>query len=268
MAKARTSRPTPAATNGRTEVEFMTDRLIEKVWQGDEAKRGLAAQAASVALAAIQDYTASRYMETADEFTGRDLVQRWLDRHGLLEEARASVALDKGDGETQSVEGAFTRKPSELPNIEQHEARWHTTLDARPYSYYCDVQWSDGTTCDARSMQFGPAVHRRLVTTEPVDEAPKLAEVVARPHRFERVPEGYARTAHAPEVQTPDEWSRRLGVTIHDPDGWRQDGKSWDEPISRAEFMRRMQVSTIEKHPDPDLWITTAAVGEEKWLDD
>lgn len=100
----------------KDELKFIADRLVERVWQNDEGKRGLATQCASVALAGIQDYTAARYMETADKFEGRDMVQRWLNRHALLEEARASVALDKGDGETQSLDegGAYTRKASEF----------------------------------------------------------------------------------------------------------------------------------------------------------
>lgn len=51
-------------------------------------------------------------------------------------------------------------------------------------------------------------------------------------------------------VQTPDEWSRRLGVIVRDPDGWRNDGKSWDDPISEDEFRRRASLSTVE-HPFP-----------------
>lgn len=287
MAEARTTRPTPQPSNGQSEVDYMADMLVAKVWQGNEEKRGLATQAASVALAAIQDYTAARYMETADEFTGRDLMQRWLNRHSLLEEARASVALDKGDGETQSVEGgAFTGK------VIEHEAAWAVAGEG---VYRCIRSWPDGTQCDARSAQMGHAVHRKMVpndvarawfnqprfrrdaelrriTTEDrelldrlgrerrsadedtldnlPDESPKLKEVAGRPRRFERA-EGYARTGHTPEKRTPDEWCRILGVTILDPDGWRQDGKSWDEPITRPEFMRRMQVSTIE---ESDAW--------------
>lgn len=62
------------------ELTFIADALIVKVWQGDEAKRGLAVQCASVALAAIQDFTATLYMESADKFTGEDLMRAWLNR--------------------------------------------------------------------------------------------------------------------------------------------------------------------------------------------
>jgi len=68
----------------QAELKFIADRFIEKVWQGDEAKRGIATQLAGVALAAIQDYTETLYMETADEFTGESLRRLWLERKGLL----------------------------------------------------------------------------------------------------------------------------------------------------------------------------------------
>lgn len=79
------------------ELAFIADRLVEKVWQNDEAKRGLATQCAGVALAAIQDFTEQLYMETADQFSGLDVDLR---RVWLMQEARASVALD---GETVAV---------------------------------------------------------------------------------------------------------------------------------------------------------------------
>ncbi|OKI54550.1 hypothetical protein [Micromonospora sp. CB01531] len=68
------------------ELKFLADRFIEKVWQGDEGKRGLATQVAGVALAAIQDFTETLYMETADEFTGAELRRRWLESNGHLGE--------------------------------------------------------------------------------------------------------------------------------------------------------------------------------------
>lgn len=64
----------------QAELRYIADRFVEKVWQGDEGKRGIATQLAGVALAAIQDYTETLYMETADEFTGRDLRRIWLER--------------------------------------------------------------------------------------------------------------------------------------------------------------------------------------------
>ena len=43
------------------------------------------------------------------------------------------------------------------------------------------------------------------------------------------------------------EWVLLTGVTIADPDGWdRKDfQRSWNEPITRAEFARRVRRSTV-----------------------
>lgn len=49
----------------------------------------------------------------------------------------------------------------------------------------------------------------------------------------------------SPEIATPDEWCRRLNVTVHDPDGWRRGGKSWTDPITRAEFQERIAWSSV-----------------------
>jgi hypothetical protein len=51
----------------------------------------------------------------------------------------------------------------------------------------------------------------------------------------------------AKELKTPEEWSRITDVTILDPDGWRYDGKSWDEPITRKEWSWRWAISTQRK---------------------
>jgi hypothetical protein len=56
----------------------------------------------------------------------------------------------------------------------------------------------------------------------------------------------------AAELATPDEWSKRFGVKVWDPDGWRSDGKAWDEPISKAEFERRLAVSTAGPSVHPE----------------
>jgi hypothetical protein len=49
-----------------------------------------------------------------------------------------------------------------------------------------------------------------------------------------------------PEVKTPDEWMTLLYPrnVIKDDDGWRRDGKSFDEPITREEFELRLAEST------------------------
>lgn len=44
---------------------------------------------------------------------------------------------------------------------------------------------------------------------------------------------------------TPREWETKTGITILDPDGWRKDGKSFDEPIDEAEWNERMFISTV-----------------------
>lgn len=43
---------------------------------------------------------------------------------------------------------------------------------------------------------------------------------------------------------TPKEWQELEGIIVIDPDGWRKDGKSFDEPISKDEFNQRMVLST------------------------
>jgi hypothetical protein len=55
-----------------------------------------------------------------------------------------------------------------------------------------------------------------------------------------------------PALATPDEWSKRFGIKVWDPDGWRSDGKPWDEPISEDEFERRAAVSTVGPSVHPE----------------
>lgn len=43
----------------------------------------------------------------------------------------------------------------------------------------------------------------------------------------------------------PSEWEKLTEITILDPDGWREDNKSFEEPIEEEEFMRRMWNSTV-----------------------
>lgn len=57
-----------------------------------------------------------------------------------------------------------------------------------------------------------------------------------------------------PEIDTPDSWCKRLGIHVLDPDGWRRDGKPWDEAVSEAEFRRRATWSTQAP------WAPSAAV--------
>jgi len=43
---------------------------------------------------------------------------------------------------------------------------------------------------------------------------------------------------------TPEQWSTQYGIVVRDPDGWREDGQSWETPITLREFNRRMTCST------------------------
>lgn len=47
------------------------------------------------------------------------------------------------------------------------------------------------------------------------------------------------------ELHTPAEWCQRLGVRVIDPHGWRGiGGVSWNNPISKGEFVGRAAIST------------------------
>jgi hypothetical protein len=47
--------------------------------------------------------------------------------------------------------------------------------------------------------------------------------------------------------KTSEEWCKKTGVQVLDPDGWDRDNfkASWNEKISYAEFESRVQRSTI-----------------------
>lgn len=45
---------------------------------------------------------------------------------------------------------------------------------------------------------------------------------------------------------TPRVWCRIKRIKILDPDGWRNDKKSFNAPLTEDEFDRRMMLSTIE----------------------
>jgi len=45
----------------------------------------------------------------------------------------------------------------------------------------------------------------------------------------------------------PEAWAEQLETVISDPDGWRgRYEKSWDEPITKVEFLARCQRSSIK----------------------
>lgn len=53
--------------------------------------------------------------------------------------------------------------------------------------------------------------------------------------------------------RTPEQWCGHYGVQVHDPDGWRTPGdpRDWNEPITLAEFARRLSGSTLRNVSDP-----------------
>jgi hypothetical protein len=44
---------------------------------------------------------------------------------------------------------------------------------------------------------------------------------------------------------TPEVWNSMYGVRIMDPDGWRRDGKDYDEPLTFDDWHDRMLDSTV-----------------------
>ena len=45
----------------------------------------------------------------------------------------------------------------------------------------------------------------------------------------------------------PIYWEKMDNIVVLDPDGWRYDEKSWYEPITRNEWIRRKNMSTIKR---------------------
>lgn len=45
---------------------------------------------------------------------------------------------------------------------------------------------------------------------------------------------------------TPTKWGKVTGLVVCDPDGWRRDGKSFDEPVTYDEFVERATTSTVQ----------------------
>lgn len=46
--------------------------------------------------------------------------------------------------------------------------------------------------------------------------------------------------------RTPEEWQEITGIRVMDPDGWRGEfDPSWNQPISKAEFIQRASRSTV-----------------------
>jgi thymidylate synthase ThyX len=78
-------------------------------------------------------------------------------------------------------------------------------------------------------------------------------------------------------LKTPEEWSLLDGVTVADPDGWRDHfrtvdadyaPKDWRDPITRKEWDDRLSVSSVIRRPEPtkavQKWADTAMFSSEK----
>lgn len=60
-------------------------------------------------------------------------------------------------------------------------------------------------------------------------------------------------------LRTAAQWCVLLDARIADPDGWRDGTRSWDEPIGRDEFDRRLMVCTIDSRGYPTFYGRTDA---------
>ena len=54
-----------------------------------------------------------------------------------------------------------------------------------------------------------------------------------------------AKKAKKVEKHLPSTWAKKIGVRIMDPDGWRNDGKSLNVPLTKKEFDQRIVISTV-----------------------
>lgn len=52
-------------------------------------------------------------------------------------------------------------------------------------------------------------------------------------------------------LKTPDEWCRELNAKVLDPDGWRNAGRKWEDPVSREQFDALLAGSTIDSSGYP-----------------
>jgi hypothetical protein len=46
-------------------------------------------------------------------------------------------------------------------------------------------------------------------------------------------------------LKRPQEWAADEGLLIINEDGWRKDGKDFEEPLTRDEYLQRLQTSTV-----------------------
>ena len=47
------------------------------------------------------------------------------------------------------------------------------------------------------------------------------------------------------EMKKPEDWAQEMGVTILDPDGWRRDGKDFEQRVTKKEFKERLIHCTL-----------------------
>lgn len=75
----------------------------------------------------------------------------------------------------------------------------------------------------------------------PVEPAPAEAEQSPTQSPWERL------SSLQDGVKTPAEWAKEAGFQILSADGWRgKDSKDFDEPISKDEFLKRFNASTVK----------------------
>lgn len=53
----------------------------------------------------------------------------------------------------------------------------------------------------------------------------------------------------ARNLKRPREWAEEKHLVVRDADGWRNDQQDWDDPVTEAEFDRRIAESTVEHLP-------------------
>lgn len=53
-------------------------------------------------------------------------------------------------------------------------------------------------------------------------------------------------------LKPPVEWEKSTGIKVLDPDGWREDEKSYADPIDLPEFLRRCGPSTVRIADDAE----------------
>lgn len=71
-------------------------------------------------------------------------------------------------------------------------------------------------------------------------------------------------------IFTPAEWEAIDGIRILDPDGWRWDNKSFDDPIDWHEWNSRMMISTIQStrsNSQKEMVIRMPVSEDETWFD-